>query len=156
MRLSFIRASRLAALMALCASLAARVPCLAATPHELINSYVEHFNARDLDALLALAHDDIEWLNVTGAEITVETRGKEALRASLTSYFAACPSCRSTLEVYQTVGGYTSTVEHAEWQTRDGETKRQSSLAVYELADGLVRRVWYYPAVAADPTPVMP
>lgn len=156
MRLSFLRASHLAVLLALCAGLATSAPCLAATPFELINTWVDHFNTRNLDGLLALAHDDVEWLTVTGAEITVETRGKEALRASLTSYFASCPSCRSTVEVYQTLGVYTSTVEHAEWQTRSGETKRQSSLAVYEMADGLVRRVWYYPAVAPEPTKATP
>ena len=151
--------SRLAAALAVCAALVAGAPCLAAEPHALITSYVDHFNSRDLDALLALAHEDVEWLSVNGAEVTVETRGKEALRASLTSYFASCPSCRSTVEVYQSVGPYVSTVEHAEWKTGAGETKRQSSLAVYELADGLVRRVWYYPAVApepAEPEPASP
>ena len=60
-----------------------------------------------------------------------------------------CPTCRSTVEVYQEVGPYVSVLERAEWQS-DGKTKRQSSLCVYELQDGLVRRVWYYPAAKSD------
>ena len=39
--------------------------------------------------------------------------------------------------------------KHAEWQA-EGKDKRQSSLCVYELQDGLVRRVWYYPAVRSN------
>ena len=149
MRSTTCHRSLLALVLTVCAGLVSGAPSGAAESRELITSYVDHFNSRDLDALLALAHEDVEWLSVNGAEVTVETRGKEALRASLTSYFASCPSCRSTVEVHQSVGRYVSTVEHAEWKTRAGETKRQSSLAVYEIADGLVRRVWYYPAVAA-------
>jgi hypothetical protein len=99
--------------------------------------------------MLALAHADVEWLFVAGAEIAVETRGKDALRTSMTSYFASCPTCRSTAEVYRQVGPYVSALEHAEWQA-DGKAKRQSSLCVYELQDRLVRRVWYYPAVKSD------
>ena len=125
-------------------------PAAAARPYEVIQTFVERFNERDLDGLLALAHPEVEWLSVDGAAIAVEARGREALRESLTAYFASCASCRSEVEVYQTAGPFTSTLEHAQWTTADGGTKRQSAIAVYELADGLVRRVWYYPAVAAE------
>jgi hypothetical protein len=116
----------------------------------IVRQFVDAFNARELDALLALAHPEVEWLSVSGSEIAVETRGREALGESLRGYFASCPSCRSTVEVYQVVGPYVSALEHAEWE-KEGARLRQSSLSVYEIVDGLVRRVWYYPAVRATP-----
>lgn len=148
------RSRRTARAVALCvtgllAALATQLRAEAAGPYDVIHAFVERFNERDLDGLLALAHPEVEWLSVDGAAVAVEARGRDALRESLAGYFAWCPSCRSEVEVYQSVGPYTSTLEHASWTTAAGEAKRQSAIAVYELADGLVRRVWYYPAVAA-------
>ncbi len=35
-------------------------------------------------------------------------------------------------------------LRHARWQGKNGE-RTQSALAVYEVEEGRVRRVWYYP-----------
>ena len=149
------RPRSLAALLALALALATPPPAATqaaggapADPTEVVRRFVEAFDRHELDALLALAHPEVEWLTVAGAEIEVETRGHDALRASLASYFASCPSCRSTVEIYQVVGPYVSALEHAEWE-KEGAKRRQSSLSVYEIVDGLVRRVWYFPAVPA-------
>jgi hypothetical protein len=149
------RPRSLAALLALALALAAppRAAAQAAgdassDPTEVVRRFVEAFDRHELEPLLALAHPDVEWLTVTGAELAVETRGRDALRASLASYFASCPTCRSTVDVYQVIGPYVSALEHAEWE-KEGAKRRQSSLSVYEIVDGLVRRVWYFPAVPA-------
>ncbi len=39
-----------------------------------------------------------------------------------------------------------SAVETAHWQSK-GQERSQASLSVYEIIDGKVRRVWYYPVV---------
>lgn len=45
-----------------------------ATDHvRIVEAFAAAFNARDVDAMLALAHDDIEWLSVDGAQVSVET-----------------------------------------------------------------------------------
>lgn len=150
-RLAARLAPALAALaLAAVTSTAAGAQSSPADSTEVVRRFVDAFNAREPDALLALAHPEVEWLSVSGSEIAVETRGREALGESLRGYFASCPSCRSTVEVYQVVGPYVSALEHAEWE-KHGARLRQSSLAVYEIVDGLVRRVWYYPAVRATP-----
>jgi hypothetical protein len=126
----------------------ARAQGPAGDPTETVRAFTGAFESREVDALIALAHPEIEWLTVSGSEVAVETRGRDALRESLTGYFASCPSCRSTTDIYQVVGPWVSALEHAEWE-KEGRTLRQSALAVYEIVDGLVRRVWYYPAVRA-------
>ena len=42
-------------------------------------------------------------------------------------------------------GSFVAIREHVRWQTETGE-KSQAALAVYEVRDGKIRRVWYYPA----------
>jgi hypothetical protein len=62
----------------------------------------------------------------------------------LTRYFAAVPSARSTIEGRMPAGRFVSVLERAHW-TVGGEPRSQSSLSVYEVEDGLIRRIWYYP-----------
>ena len=60
-----------------------------------------------------LAADGIQWLSVDGAKVTVETEGKDALRASMTRYFQQCPSCKSDLVWLKTAGSRVSAQERA-------------------------------------------
>lgn len=111
-----------------------------------VRAFVAAFNARDLDGMLALADDAVEWASVDGTKVALETAGKEALRASMTSYFASCPSCRSTLEWVKAAGSRVAALERASWTNAKGEAKSQASLSVYELRDGRIARVYYFPA----------
>jgi hypothetical protein len=112
---------------------------------ETVRAFVAAFNARDLEAMLALADDAIEWGSLDGRAITVETSGKEALRASLTGYFASCPSCRAELEWVEPAGSRVAAYERSSWTTAAGVAKSQASLSVYELANGRIARVLYFP-----------
>ena len=118
----------------------------APTPEECVRAFVAAFNARDVDGMLALATDGVEWASVDGAKVTIETAGKEALRTSMTSYFASCPSCRSALEWVAVTGARVAAFERASWTAKDGAAKSQASLSVYELVDGKIARVYYFPA----------
>src|SRR5262245_8251837 len=60
-----------------------------------VRDYVSAFNKRDIDTMLTMVTDDIQWLNVAGDKITVEAQGKARLRDSLTAYFKSTPSARS-------------------------------------------------------------
>lgn len=89
--------------------------------------------------------DDIEWVSITGMELTVETRGKENLKESMDSYFKSCPTCRSELTDIASTGTRVSAVEIASWQDNNG-TNSQRAISVYEFLNGKIIRVYYFPA----------
>ena len=109
-------------------------------------SYVEAYNARDLPAMLALMHDEIEWLSVEGSEVLSFASGKEDLGAQMKAYLASPGATFSTVEGSVKDGRFVAVREVAHWTDAEGNARSQSALAVYEVEEGLVRRVWYYPA----------
>lgn len=112
-----------------------------------VREFVEAFNSRDIDRMLSLVDDNIQWLHIHGEKLTVNTNGKAALRESMTRYFRSCASCKSSLEWVQTAGNRATAMERASWTGKQGP-KSQSSLSVYEFRDGKVLRVYYFPAEA--------
>ncbi len=50
-------------------------------------------------------------------------------------------------------GPYVAIRERVSWTSKSGR-KSQAALGIYEVRDGLVQRVWYYPAVEhSNPSP---
>jgi len=70
----------------------------AADPVQVVRAHFEAFNRHDVDALVARVAPDFIWFNVTSNETKVEVQGRDALRASLTSYFKSTPTVRSEME----------------------------------------------------------
>ena len=108
-------------------------------------AYVEAYNDRDLEAMLALMHEDVEWLSVQGSETAVFANGKADLAAQMEGYLASQSATYSTVEGSVGDGRFVAVREVAHWTDAEGNARSQSSLAIYEIVDGLVRRVWYYP-----------
>ena len=115
------------------------------TNETIIREFQTAFNKQDTAAMLALAASDAQWYNVQGNKIEIEVDGKPALEKWLTGYFKSCPSCRSEIESLMAAGSYVTVHERAMWETKAGK-KAQKALAVYEVREGLIRRVWYFPA----------
>ncbi len=109
-------------------------------------AYVEAYNARDLDAMIALMHEDVEWLSIVGSEVSVFAKGKPDLSKQMEEYLASPSVPFSTVEGSVGDGRFVAVREVAHWKNSDGNARSQSALAVYEIVDGLIRRVWYYPA----------
>ena len=65
---------------------------------QVVRAPFEAFNRHDVDALVARVAPDFIWFNVTSNETKVEVQGRDALRASLTSYFKSTPTVRSEME----------------------------------------------------------
>jgi hypothetical protein len=84
-------------------------------------------------------------LSIDGDQIAMESRGKSALIASMDAYFSSCPSCQSTLLGTISTPGRISAVESASWLGKSGG-KSQRAISVYEFSDGLIKRVYYFPA----------
>jgi hypothetical protein len=131
-------------LAGLVAVLAASLAC-AQSPGDVVERYMAAYNDHDVAAMLELAHAEIQWLSIDGDELRVETEGREALGEAMRSYFESVPSTRSVIEVMMVSGSRVSVRERAEWETSSG-TRSQTALSVYEVADGLIRRVWYFPS----------
>jgi uncharacterized protein (TIGR02246 family) len=112
---------------------------------QLVRDYVAAFNSRDIDAMLSMVTEDIQWLTVAGDKLAIETDGKPKLRQSMAAYFKSNPSAKSELEWVQVTKLRVAALEKASWQAKSGP-KSQSSLSVYEFRDGLIARVYYYPA----------
>ena len=115
--------------------------------HPLITAYSQAYNDKDIAAMTAFMHPDIEWLSVTGNKIVVEVSGKEALSTSMQEWFENPDLPKGKLRDWSLNGNYVAVTETAFWTTKEGEDKSQSALTVYELEDALIRRVYYYPSV---------
>lgn len=114
-------------------------------PEKQVRAFVEAFNARDIDGMLALADENIQWLSVDGVKISVETEGKAALRESMVRYFRSCPTCKSSPAWLQRTGIRVAAMERASWSGNSG-AKSQSGLSVYEFRRDKILRVYYFPA----------
>lgn len=109
------------------------------SPEDRVRAYVAAFNAYDTEAMMAMVTDDVQWLSVQGDAITEEAGNRQQLRESMESYFRSCSDCQAKLSHLFATGERVSALELA-------VTSGQQSLSVYEFADGLIRRVYYFPA----------
>ena len=110
-----------------------------------VRAFVDAFNARAIDDMLRLATEDIEWVSVDGVKIAAEATGREALRRSMSAYFASCPTCRSRTEIGVSTPSRVTAVETATWRSAADE-RSQRSVSVYEFSGARIRRVYYFPA----------
>ncbi|MFK7957633.1 MAG: DUF6265 family protein [Lysobacterales bacterium] len=113
----------------------------------LVKRYVEAYNQCDLAEAAKLMHPDIQWLNISGAELTSAANDKDQLVAELESYMANGCSVRSELSQWSVNERFVTVKETAHWTTDDGSAQSQSATAVYEIADQKILNVWYYPAI---------
>ena len=114
-------------------------------PLAVVRGQLDAFNRHSAEDLLAWVAPDVAWMNVQADSMLVEVRGREMLRAFMLTYFEAVPDVRSELEEAIVTGDFVAVRERATWRAGDGEERSQASLAVYEVRDGLIQRVWYYP-----------
>lgn len=116
-------------------------------PHPVITAHVEAFNAQDAAAMSQLQHPDIEWFSVNGSDMELAVKGREDLAEEMKNMFTSPIRVRGDLRDWSMNGNYVAVTETASWTNKKGEAKAQSALTVYEMEDGLIRRVYYYPTV---------
>ncbi len=110
-----------------------------------ISKLQKAFNEHDVNAMAANVTNDIKWLSIVGDSLVIEASGREALKEGMQSYFKAIPSTRSEIEAALLSGSFVAVRERAFWKGKDGE-QSQFSLAVYEMRNEKIVRVWYFPA----------
>ena len=128
---------------------AAAEPSALATAERLLAA----FNQHDPDAMAALVSEDFELYYVSEGKSELGAQGREDLRIQMVGYFAERPTVRSEIEDRIDGPRFASFRERAGSLHADGSHRSASSLAVYEVVDGLIIRVWYYPAEAPRKTP---
>lgn len=114
-------------------------------PCERVSSYVAAFNERDLDTMGAMVTDDIAWFAVDGEDVTVQSRGREAVLTGMEGYFAALPSAKSTVTACHGTATQAVVVETASWESK-GEVRSASAPAIYDFDGELIRAVHYFPS----------
>ncbi|MCY1076117.1 nuclear transport factor 2 family protein [Archangium lansingense] len=112
----------------------------------VVRTLVEAFNRHEPAQMAALVHEDFEYLSVDGKTVSVDAVGREALKQSMTGYFASVRDVESVIEHATVTGPYVAIRERVSWTGKSGR-RSQAALGVYEVREGLVKRVWYYPAV---------
>ncbi len=97
------------------------------------------FNARDIDAALALLHPDVEWPN--GMEGGVE-RGREAVRAYWTRQWRQIDPHVQPIAIAPGEDGRSIVEVHQVVRDLDGRVLADRTLLhVYQIVDGLVLRM---------------
>ena len=111
---------------------------------EAVHAFMAAFNAHDAAAMSLLVTDDVQWLSVRGSQVSIQLEGKAPFAAAMGDYSTSCPSCRSEILSEASSNERVSVVEVASWDGPDGP-RSQQSMAVYEFAGSLIRRVYYFP-----------
>ncbi|MBC7983257.1 MAG: nuclear transport factor 2 family protein [Candidatus Obscuribacterales bacterium] len=109
----------------------------------LIENYFAATNKRDLLMLTAYVTPDFEWISMVDGERVVEVNSREALAETLRQYFTQYAHSTVALEHLQVAGNFVAVNERSEWRDAKGEGYR-TSLGIYELSDGRIRRVTYF------------
>jgi hypothetical protein len=117
-----------------------------------LRAYFDAYNRHEPDAVAALLSPKVKWFSLDADKLSTDGDGREALRTWLTSYFKSLPDTRSDALSIDQNGAFLSLRERASWTAKDGAKRSQQSHSVYEIRDGLIERVWYFPAVK-DPAP---
>jgi hypothetical protein len=134
-----------AALIAGCSVSVQRSDPDSADALDVVRAQFEAFNDHDVEALTARIAPDFTWWSVSGDSTVLEVRGRDDFRDGMSDYFASLPSVQSSIEGATVTGAYVAVRERVRWSTAEG-SRSQEALAVYEVRNGLIRRVWYYPA----------
>jgi len=115
------------------------------TNRAIVESYTTAYNEQDVEAMGKLMHTDIQWLTAKDDQIAVTVQGKADMVSGLENYFKSPMKITSSLSGWGENGDYVSVIETASWISKSGDQRSQSSNVVYQIEDGMVRRVWYFP-----------
>lgn len=112
---------------------------------QTVENFVQAFNERNLEGMLALVAEDVQWLSIDGQKLSTETTNKTELSIAMQDYFSGCESCRSNIKNINSNKNWVCATETASWNSKTG-SKSQSSFSVYEFENGLIKRVYYFPS----------
>ncbi len=119
----------------------------------LLRGYLDAFNRHEPDAVAAFCAGNFKWHTIDGDKSSLDADGRIPLRDWLVGYFKSLPDVRSEFLSIEQTGPYLAVRERASWDNKEGKRVSQQALCVYEIRDGLIQRVWYFPSVKDAPPP---
>ncbi len=122
----------------------AEAPAPVGATVEVVTGLMKAFNDHDAKAMREYWHPDVVWIELSGDQSSIVTSSAQQLYDELVVYFESFPSVKSSLANISVNGNYVTAIETPVWE-QDGERQSQSSVVVYEITDGKVKRFWYFP-----------
>ena len=110
----------------------------------VVQGYEAAFNAHSPEQVGRWLHEELSWLAIDGDQVRVEARGRAAMLQWLHVYFAQLPDVRAQIETFHGDGRYVAVHECLSWR-HEGQARQQCAHGTYEIDNGLIRRVWYWP-----------
>jgi ketosteroid isomerase-like protein len=121
----------------------------------LLRAYLDAFNRHEAEAVAAYCAENFKWFSIDGDKSSIDADGRTPLRDWLTGYFKSLPTVRSEFLSVDQAGPFLTVRERASWDNKEGKRVSQQGFGVYEIRDGLIQRVWYYPSVKDPPPPAV-
>ena len=110
----------------------------------VVRGYEAAFNAHSPEQVGRWLHEDLSWLAIDGDQARLEARGRAAMLQWLQGYFAQLPDVSARIETFHGDGRYVAVHECLSWH-HEGQARQQCAHGTYEIDNGLIRRVWYWP-----------
>ena len=107
-------------------------------PAEIVQKQIEFYNAHDLEGFLSTYHEDIKIYDF-GNENTLIIEGLKTMREKYAVRLST-PGLHAVIDKRIIVGN--KVIDH-EIVTVDGQDKPTQVAAIYEVADGLIKNVWF-------------
>lgn len=123
-------------------------PPAAADPtaaESLIRRYVDAFNRHDVDATVGCVDTSFRWYNIAADSMQLTMAGRDTQRSGLARYFKAFADVHSDISALAVNGPWVMVREQVRWTGAKGRAEN-IALAVYEVRENLIRRVYYFPA----------
>lgn len=126
--------------LAACAS--APAPATSSPEAALVQRQLDAYNAHDLDAFLATYAADIDIFDISDAS-TPQMSGIPAMRQVYGGMFATMPNLRCDLGNRIADGAFV--IDHEICAMGAPGDPPERAIAIYQVEDGLIRRVWFAP-----------
>ena len=108
------------------------------TPENVVQRQLDAYNARDIESFVQCFHDNATMRELGDSSLIAE--GIDGIRESFTPLFEGSPELHAAL-VNRICSG--STVVDHERVTGMNEDGPFDAVAIYEVEDGRIRRVWF-------------
>lgn len=116
----------------------AAAPVATETPEQLVQRQLDAYNARDIDKFAATYAENVELIDFSTGKVGLTGRAK--LAESYAKFFASAPKLNCIIK-HRAVHG-NRIVDH-EYVTGLPNGKTAEATAVYEVENGLIRRVTF-------------
>ncbi|WP_152558133.1 nuclear transport factor 2 family protein [Altibacter lentus] len=104
-------------------------------PEAIVQTQLQAYNDRDIDAFMATYAEDIELFNFPD---TLSTKGKLAMRNGYAGFFAATPNLHCEIQNRIVIGN--KVIDEEKVTVNDGTLQ---AIAIYEVADGRISKVTF-------------